>query len=47
MFRNTRSARHGTTGLLMLAVSATLLGGAMLAHASDRAVLGELFSMDN
>ena len=47
MIRNVRFPRPGTSGILMLAVGVTLLGGAMQAQASDRAVLGELFSMDN
>jgi hypothetical protein len=34
-------------GLITLTAVCTLLGSAWMAQASDRAVLGELFSMDN
>jgi len=47
MFRNARLFRHGTYGLVTLAVGASLLGVTLQAQASDRVVLGELFSMDN
>lgn len=47
MFRNALLFRRGILDLVTLAVGASLLGGTLPAKASDRAVLGELFSMDN
>jgi len=47
MLRNAFSRRNGTTGFSLLALASVWLFGATVAPASDRAVLGELFSMDN
>jgi hypothetical protein len=47
MFRNARMTRRGLIGLFTFTVTCTLLGGTPMANASDRAVLGELFSIDN
>lgn len=41
------SRRTGRSVIVFLALAATLLGSATAAQATDRTVLGELFSADN